>query len=364
LQNFTGTMGEDQITLVAAQLQRGEGGGFEVSGINSTIEFHDPRPEPSGAIGKIVEALGPSGRYDVRGRFADAPGQRARYELTIATRGGGLNALIGKHRLEVSNVRGEAMVTPQRVTVRRLLGNSHDGALAATGTVALDASPIRWGGDLSLQQMDVNKLAQTYLSSPEKPAPAANGRLDGSLSLRGEAGSLQALSGNGEMRITDGQLWEVPVFKGIVSRMKLAREALTAGEAAAVFEIENAKVKLTKGALNSPALGLEAEGTITFSGDLDLDVMAAPLGDWDRHLRRTGIPLVSDLAGSFAGAVQRVVTTATSQLLFEFKVKGNAADPDINAVPAPILTDAGAQLLGKMMHKEDNLLDAIKEKKQ
>jgi hypothetical protein len=104
-------------------------------------------------------------------------------------------------------------------------------------------------------------------------------------------------------------------------------------------------------------------GTVGFDGQLDLEVTAAPLGDWEKHIKKTGLPLVSDLAGNFAGATQRLVSAATNQLLFQFKVTGTHSDPRVEAVPSPLLTENLAQLLAKMIRRDVNLLDALKEKK-
>ena len=71
---------------------------------------------------------------------------------------------------------------------------------------------------------------------------------------------------------------------------------------------------------------------------------------------------MSDLAGNFAGGVQRLVSAAANQLLFQFKVSGTCSDPKVDTVPSPIITENAAQLLAKMIRRDGNLLEALKEK--
>lgn len=359
--------GGDSIALksIRAGKSASGSGAVELSEIVAAVDFHQPVGAVyPGAVGRVIEALGPSGAYSVRGKFVPRHGDtRADYDLLVSTRGGAMAA--GGHRLPLTNIRGEAQVTPQRVIVRRLLANVCDGALAGAGSVALDSSPIRYAAELSLEQIDIGQIAQLYLRpSPSQPAPQLSGRCDASFSARGQGGGAEGFGGHGEMHISEGQLWELPLLKVLVSRVKLAREALTASEAAAMFDIADRKISISKAALNSPALGLQGKGTVDFDGNLDLDIFAAPFGDWERQLRKTNLPLVSDLAGSFAGGVQRLVGAATGQLLFEFQVNGTTREPRIAAVPAPILTEPVAHVLGKMMRREGNLLDMLHEKKK
>ena len=143
-------------------------------------------------------------------------------------------------------------------------------------------------------------------------------------------------------------------------RSKLATEVLSSGEAAAVFRIRERSIELRPAALNSPALGLHGAGTIDFDGRLDIDLTAFPLGDWEKHIKDSGIPLVGDAVGNVAGAVQRLLDTATRQLVYQFRVRGTLDEPRLELEPAPILTDAVRSILGHMIRKERDLLGAIR----
>jgi hypothetical protein len=110
-------------------------------------------------------------------------------------------------------------------------------------------------------------------------------------------------------------------------------------------------------------VGLQGGGTIDFSGDLDLRVVAAPLADWRESLKETKIPIVSDVVGGAAGILQKALNKATETFLYEFRVGGSVKKPQVIAVPTPALTDAAAFVFGKMLappQKDQRPLDLIR----
>ena len=119
-------------------------------------------------------------------------------------------------------------------------------------------------------------------------------------------------------------------------------------------------ILLRSAAVSSPALGVQGSGTIGRDKRLDLDVVAAPLGDWRDKLKQTNVPLLNDVAGEVAGAVQKLVNTATSQLLYEFRITGTTSHPQVTPVPVPALSDAVALLFGRMMRGEGKLLESVR----
>jgi hypothetical protein len=52
------------------------------------------------------------------------------------------------------------------------------------------------------------------------------------------------------------------------------------------------------------------------------------------------------------------MNAATSTLLYEFRIGGTFDAPDVKAVPAPVLSDAGALLFGRMATREQGARDA------
>jgi len=111
-------------------------------------------------------------------------------------------------------------------------------------------------------------------------------------------------------------------------------------------------VELTDAALSAPVLGVQGSGSVMFDGRLNLRVVAAPLADWKDQMKRTRIPIVSDIAGEVLGGLQKMVNTATKTLLYEFRVTGSTREPKIETVPSPVLTEGVAKLFEKMLRGE------------
>jgi hypothetical protein len=58
-----------------------------------------------------------------------------------------------------------------------------------------------------------------------------------------------------------------------------------------------------------------------------------------------------------------VINTATQQLLYQFHITGRVGKPEIQTVPAPLLSEAGAAIFAKMLRPGERLIDAIRDPK-
>jgi hypothetical protein len=117
-------------------------------------------------------------------------------------------------------------------------------------------------------------------------------------------------------------------------------------------------VTLPQAAISAPVLGLTGSGQATFDGELDLQVVAAPLADWKDQMKRTKIPVVSDVAGEVLGGLQAMINAASKTLLYEFKVTGVVGTPKVETVPTPVLTEGVAKVFGAML-KGEKLGDSL-----
>jgi len=257
------------------------------------------------------------------------------------------------------------------IELKYVEGASFSGRVAARGS-AVPRMPVKYDGEIRAQDIDVALVAHAFGFVKEDNTPKATGRAVAKLKFNGEwpekdkGDPTRSIAGHGRIYVKEGNFWSVPVLDGMVREIKFAHNALSAGQAAAAFDIKDGKVVVSRAAVNSSALGVQGSGTVELrrdgkAGEMDLRLVAAPLGDWRRKMRSTGIPLISDVAGDIAGALQKIVNTATSQLLYEFRVTGRIGQPKIWTVPAPLLTDSVASLFGVMMRDTppDRLIEEI-----
>jgi hypothetical protein len=309
-----------------------------------------------------MNLLEPAGTFAVHGDYTIVLHGQDESNLELSSDDAALSVKIAERdRMPITKIQTNVLIANDQAQIRQFSGEIFDGTISGTGSVGLH-DPFAYQANLAVQNVSMQQ-ATAVLIGPQDPQIQNNGRGEGNFSLNGNANDLASLAGHGEVRVANGQIWRFPIFDGIASHTKIAREALTAGEAAAMFDIANSQVQISSAAINSPALGLQGSGTVGFDGQLDLNVIAAPLGDWQQKVKETGIPLVSAVVGDIAGQLQKVVNSA-SELLYQFHVTGTLAQPQVQTQPSAMLSDAKAKIFGEMMKKKQSLLETLREFKQ
>lgn len=361
--------------------------------ISGTIDFRRPGPPYPGGFGKVVAALRPVGSFavgrdswysitasesDPRVRTASAaprpppPARKSDYFFSVATDAGSFT--LTEKRLELTNITGDATVSNMLVDVRRLEADVLGGRL--TGGMQVTPGPTtRYQGRAHVRGLDLSALSRLLILPQTRQSKLTGiGNLDVDFAVARPAGGdesvLSTARALGEFEVLRGDFWTIPVLGDVAGRVQRrddGRQGLgTVGEAAGLFEIDRGTLVLRSAAVSSPALGVIGSGTIGLVGEkrLDLHVIAAPLGDWRDRVRQSNVPILSDVAGEIVGAVQRVVNTAASTLLYEFRVTGTAGRREIKPVPVPILTEPAALLFGRMLRgdKDRRLLETVKER--
>ncbi|MDB5318813.1 MAG: hypothetical protein JWN40_444 [Phycisphaerales bacterium] len=308
----------------------------------------------------VARELRPSGTWYALGFFARRngmpPGTKPDFHFDIRSDDGG--ATIGKKRIPLTNVKAEIVSTPRLVDIKRLEVNS----LGGTGTAEGQLTPgrgkeVAYQGQVWLRDVDLKSLGELVsVQQGKKPTRLsgkgnANARVEGTGPDENHTGA-DNFQATGRFEVLNGDFWSLPTLEEIAKGANVAGNALTVGQAAGHFHVHDQKVELTDAALSAPVLGVQGSGSVMFDGRLNLRVVAAPLADWKDQMKRTRIPIVSDVAGEVLGGLQKMVNTATKTLLYEFRVTGSTREPKIDTVPSPVLTEGVAKLFGKMMRGE------------
>jgi hypothetical protein len=382
LQNFTADYGGDRLALDHAKVTLDHfPDSIDISGIQSHLDLVQDAPQCPGDLGAILKSFQPSGDFQITGTAVmrhvirdDGPGYSPDWNLNVSTENGDL-ALMDE-QLPLTNINCTMLATKSTISVASLHGTLLGGAMSLVGKARV-VEPINYEGDFNVQGASVQRFAQSFKIPAEGghlPTGVANLRFQfassASPTTAGAQGDsdadewLSPLAGDGSLQIDDGNLWTLPVLQRLSGHTKIASESLTAGEAAAIFSIADRTIHFKRLAVYSPALGLQGSGTESFGGNLDLDIVAAPLGDWKQKLAETDIPFFSRVLSSAAGGLEKLVGSATSELLYHFRITGTREDPIVQTIPAPFLTDYAANLFSKMMHHDDNtkLVDSVGDK--
>lgn len=371
-QALTGRYGNDQFNVTSARLAVAPmlEKQYRYGDIAGNVVFHRPNPPYPLPFGKTIEALEPQGEYDLAGwfwldktRLSDTGKLgRPNYDLLISSDDGSM--ALTKRRIPFTHIKGDAEIVPTLLRIKDLRADVAGGTLTGMADVKTK-KPVAYNGTAAVQDVNLKQLAELYgIHDPKR------GHIDGKGSIRATFSGGAAWEGqsqldrleasDGVIQVDEGDFWQIPLFHGVAGGAKVKDEALTVGEVAAFFTVKDRTVHLSDAAINAPALGVQGGGDVAFDGALDLHMVAAPLADWRENLQKAGIPLVGDVAG----AIQKLLNTATGTLLYDLRVTGTLKKPEIAVLPAPVLTKTAAALFGSLAagnssdHLDDRLRDA------
>ena len=210
-------------------------------------------------------------------------------------------------------------------------------------------APFPFWGDIYMTHLNLGQLDKILKLTNGN---TLNGFVDVSSKIYGSAPTngksfLDIFYAEGQFELSHGNLWSIPALKKIEESASIAKTALTLGRAAAMFRIYNQTIELQDAAVSSPTFGVMGGGMIGFNGQLDIHAVAAPLGDW-------GARLGNNIFGDIAGTVQDFLNTATSQLLYQIRLTGDASDPKLESTPGNALSKHDAQTLGNMVQQSND----------
>lgn len=202
----------------------------------------------------------------------------------------------------------------------RLLG----GVVHGDGWVA-GKDPAAFSLRGTLTQADLARIAQESVPGQQ----TYTGRIDATLSLRGNDRGAASLLGDGQVRLTDANLYELPVMLRLLKMLSLRepdKVAFTTGDID--YRIVGDRFYFDRIRLAGDAINLEGKGEIGFDRGVRLT--------FDTNVGNGGlyVPVVTDL---LRGAGRQI-----NQL----HVGGTLDEPEVQNEPFPALNQAMQQLDG------------------
>ncbi|HEY7116492.1 MAG TPA: AsmA-like C-terminal region-containing protein [Tepidisphaeraceae bacterium] len=314
----------------------------------------------------VARQLRPSGTWYAMGWFARKPhlppGTKPEFRFDLRSDDAG--AAIGPHRIPLTNAKVQIVAEPNLVQIQRIDARSLGGTVTVEGNVNPGKGPaLKYQGSGWVRDIDVKALATLLAKDGKEPKRLSgkgnlNARVWGSGPDAAHA-ALEKLEATGRFEILQGDFLEFSAVKAISDHARLADDPTTAGQAAGVFDVKDGVIDFQHIAISAPLLGIQGSGHAgLIDRHLDFNVVAAPLADWKDQMKRTKIPVVSDVAGEVLGGLQNMLNTASKTLLYEFHVTGVTGKPKVEPVPAPVLTEGIARLFNTML-KGERLSDAV-----
>ena len=214
-------------------------------------------------------------------------------------------------KLTADSVRGMLTFTNSAMHINNLEADIYGGKLRGRAAFAMTNS-VAYTIEFSTERCDVHKL----LTATRRGGSTTSGQLTGRAVFRGQGDDLETLSGRGDLEITDGVLWETPLF-GVFSHILneigpgLGTTKLTSAKA--TFTIDDNAVSTDDLMMSAGAFTITSRGKVTFDGKLDFRVKGQLLKD---------LPGVNFI-------------TWFLKNVFEYKVGGTLSNPTYRAANMP-----------------------------
>lgn len=198
-----------------------------------------------------------------------------------------------------------------------VVSDIYEGKLKANISQMSLKEKFPFNARLSIEDLSLKKLNETSL----KAAQEISGYLATELTCQGSFKAIKEITGEGWLEITEGRLWELPLFKGLAGIIELPGvEKNVFKEAHGNFVIKNQAVATKDLQLISKRLTLNTAGDIYFDGNLDLRI-------------KTQFPEDTTASTSGLDKLQDIFLKGAGSLVKEIHVTGTLKKPEYKVVP-------------------------------
>ena len=205
---------------------------------------------------------------------------------------------------------------------RRLTGSVGGGTMQLDGSVAAGDGG-RFTVAVALADADVGRLGADLSGGPT----SARGRVHGAVEVSGSRAGTHSLSGRGQLRLRDADLYELPVIVALLKILRVKAPDRTAFESSTVdFRIEGPRAYLE---------------TIELSGDA-ISLVGAGEVDLDTNIQLTFRPIMGESETQLP-AIKRLLGGASGQFLL-VHVDGTLGEPVTSTEAFPTLAAAVQKL--------------------
>ena len=127
----------------------------------------------------------------------------------------GMNYVFAKRDLPFSKVKGVVTIKNDRIKLLGVEGSLFGGTVRADMDISLEKSKGDYTGRIRPENVDFPSVTKLYLAYD-----ASTGRLSGTFDFSGKHDSTRAIKGAGHLRVTNGNVFAIPLFgplSGIIS---------------------------------------------------------------------------------------------------------------------------------------------------
>jgi hypothetical protein len=188
-----------------------------------------------------------------------------------------------------------------RTAVRRMTAKVADGTLEVDGSVA--AGDVgAFAVTASLANADLARLAGDMSGGPHR----YRGRVHGGIEIRGSRAGTHSLVGRGQVKLTDADIYELPVTVALLKILRVKNPDRNAFTSSLVdFRIEGPHAYLDTIELSGDAISLVGNGEVDFDSRINL-VLRPIMGEAE-----TQLPAMKRLLGGASGQFMLVHVDGT-----------------------------------------------------
>jgi hypothetical protein len=192
---------------------------------------------------------------------------------------------------------------------------------AGTAQAYFDFRPPHEGADYNLAVEVTNVSLHQFATQVASPTNRLEGTVSGRLVVtRADTRDLQSWVGSGSIKLTDGLLWDVPIFAFMSPVLNTVSPGLgnsRATQATAQFIITNGVITTDSLTIQAQTMRLEYSGTVDFSGNVNAHVTAQLLRN---------VPVLGPVVSAALWPVSKI---------FECRVGGQLGNPLVTPVFIP-----------------------------
>lgn len=196
-------------------------------------------------------------------------GVRSNVRNGVELHGGARVAKVAlRDRFFIENLRSPLDYDPGRLVLSKISGHTGGGDIIGTFSMQPATEDSPFDVDLKFRNVDADRV----ISDAAGPAGVVQGKLEGTLHAAGKTADPNALTGTGEISLSNGQVRQYSLLVALGQIFQIEElTQLQLEQAEAKFHITPGVVKIDELSLRSPNIHLSATGTVTFGGKLHLD---------------------------------------------------------------------------------------------
>ncbi len=262
----------------------------------------------------IWDAARPEGTVSLSGKII-YDGQQERplhYSLDLDLRD--ISVLPKSVPVPVDALSGQLLINESHMFSNYFVGVSCDGHFEGAGVVHYgpESEVPTYGARISFEQVELAEVIRCFDEEKE----GVSGRIRGVFYVGGVMGDSTSTRGHGQLSLTEGYLWETPIFTGLVSllHLTLPTRSSAPGRGEVALTLNGDEVKVREFTLTGGGLDLSGYGSVWWDGKLDMTMVAVGAPE-----EGSGIPILSSV-------VDWVLQTVERQLV-RFDVSGTVGDP-------------------------------------